>query len=142
MYVEKASVTMGLLILGVVLNVIFNIPFIYLWGAVGAAWATFLASLLSTCIGFVIAQKYYRIQWERLKILAILILFSSVVIISITLHALEADYFVRLLFKIIGIGGFVFLGVKIGVLSRNNLNDLRAAIVPVRHSPVSDLPSQ
>jgi len=45
-------------------NIALNIPFIMKWGALGAAWATLLAGLISGSIYFLVSQHYYEIRWE------------------------------------------------------------------------------
>ena len=50
------------------LNVALNIPFIMKWGAIGAAWATFLSGAIASVIHFLLGQRYYKIHWEYQRI--------------------------------------------------------------------------
>ncbi len=128
MYAKRAGITMWLLGLSIMLNVALNIPFIKLWGAVGAAWATLLASATSIALGIYVAQKYFRIHWQWMKLSTILFMFLLIVVIVTTLQSIGVGYGVQLSVKLLFLLGFIFLGNRIGIVTRENLHALRMTV--------------
>ncbi|MCX5727088.1 MAG: oligosaccharide flippase family protein, partial [Candidatus Saganbacteria bacterium] len=63
-FAKKTYMTSVLTMISIGLNIAINIPFIMKWGAIGAAWGTLLAGLISGAISFVVSQHYYEIKWE------------------------------------------------------------------------------
>ncbi len=100
-YAKKTHIATILFLLSMFLNIGLNIPFIIKWGIYGAAWATFIAGLLSVTISFIIAQHYYRIEWEYNKLALIYIVFFVGAISMICLHQIAADYIIRFIFKLL-----------------------------------------
>ena len=120
MFAKKAGVAAWLLAFSIFLNVALNIPFIKMWGVVGAAWATLIASTLSAAVGFWVAQRHFRIGWEYRKLLLMLLGFLTIVVVSLTMEALDVYYLIRLAEKLIAIGLYIYLGLKIGVVTKEN----------------------
>lgn len=120
-YAKKTSLTSGLSLLGIFLNIGINIPFIKIWGMIGAAWGTLCAGLITGVISFYFSQKYYRIQWEFNKLIMIFGLFFTCTIGTMLLRHYMVVYELRLVIKLLCLGFFVFLGNYIGVLSKENL---------------------
>lgn len=131
-FAKKTGITSILTIVGIVLNVLINIPFIYQWGVIGAAWGTLLAGIISGGISFVISQKYYEIKWEYAKLLLIFGLFFIFTLSSMGLRHYAVIYELRLIFKLTGIALFFLVGVKMNFLSRENLQLITNLIRPVR----------
>ena len=120
-YTKKTHISSALTALGIVLNIALNIPFIYLWGAVGAAWATMLAGLISGLISHITAQHYYRIHWETRRILGMLAILAGAGFGLAALYELDFNYRYRLFVKLAAMGAYLTLGIKIGILNRENL---------------------
>lgn len=119
-YAKKTHVTSLVTIMGIILNVLFNIPFIMKWGSIGAAWGTFTAGLINSVIAFFISQKYYEIKWEYKKIGAIyLIFFCSSILILLLRNAL-IGYEIRVIAKSICLASYIYLGVKLEIISMEN----------------------
>ncbi|MFC1626509.1 oligosaccharide flippase family protein [Pseudomonadota bacterium] len=121
MYAKKSGLMVWLMLLGIALNIGINIPFINLWGAVGAAWATLIASMVSGVIIFMVAQKYYLIAWEYNKLFLIVFSFLAIAVISNTIYFLEVEYWLRLTEKVLATAVYLFIGTKIGVLTKGNM---------------------
>ena len=87
---KKTHVTSMLTMASIGISIGMNIPFIMKWGAVGAAWATLLAGLISGAISFTVAQHYYEIGWEYKRIGTIFVIFftSSMVMILMRCFAI------------------------------------------------------
>lgn len=120
-YAKKTGLTSGLSLLGLVLNIGINIPFIKIWGMIGAAWGTLSAGLITGVISFYFSQKYYRIRWEYDKLIIIFGLFFTFTIGTMLLRHYMVVYELRLVIKLLCLGFFVFLGNCIGVVSKENL---------------------
>jgi len=130
-YAKKTILTSVLTVVSIGLNVMINIPFIYQWGAVGAAWGTLIAGLITGAVAFGLSQHYYRIYWEYGKIgLILLILFGSGATV-IVLRQLGVPYPVRAVAKLISLSGYCYLGMKLNILVWRNLLLVRNMIFPV-----------
>ena len=129
-YAKKTGLISILTLVGIALNVIFNVPFIYLWGVMGAAWGTLLAGLISGTISFVYSQRHYYIQWEYKNLVAIFLIFSIGTLTSMYLRNLELTYLLRLSHKLIFFGVFLLLGNKIGIINRQGFRLVKGLIAP------------
>jgi O-antigen/teichoic acid export membrane protein len=103
------------------LNVGFNIPFIMKWGAIGAAWATLLAGIISGLISFMVAQHYYKIRWEYKNLTMIYSLFMGSSIFMILMRSYGSAYEVRFVLKFVFVAAYLFLGFKLSVITRENI---------------------
>lgn len=127
-YAKKTYISSILSITSILLNIGLNIPFIIKWGVNGAAWATFIAGLISMLISFIIAQYYYKIHWEYRKVILIYLLFFSSSILIIILRYIDVDYFLRVVTKLIFVSGYIYLGISIGIVSKENFQLLKSLI--------------
>lgn len=109
-------------------NIALNIIFIMKWGAIGAAWGTFLAAAISGLIYFVIAQKYYLIKWEYAKIGTIFLIFFVSAMLMIILRNFDINYEIRLICKGISIGLYTCLGIKFNLITMDNYRLLRDTV--------------
>jgi len=127
-YAKKTIITSMLTILGIGLNIAINVPLIRRWGAIGAAFGTFLSGIIVGVVSFFVSQRCYRIDWEYYKIGFIFsILFGSAITIMVMRQS-DVAYQVRLVTKMIGILLYVYLGVKIKILSMDNVKTFRGML--------------
>lgn len=122
---KKTYITSVLTMLSIILNVIINIPFIMKWGAIGAAWGTLLAGLISGYISFTVSQRYYEIKWEYKKIGAVFAIFFGSAILMILLRNFAIAYPIRLIVKCLMLSFYVFLGMKLKVITKENYEILK-----------------
>ena len=127
-YSKKTHITSLLTLLNVGLNVGLNIPLIMKFGAVGAAWATMLAGIISGTVSLVVAQHYYRIHYEWNKISWIMGTFFTGASIIITMNLFEVSYFWSLSVKCVVVIIFIAHGVRYGLLTKENYNEFRSAL--------------
>ncbi len=127
LYMKKTHITSLLTFFSLGLNIGLNIPFIMKWGALGAAWGTCIAGILSCTISFLVAQRYYGVKWEYLKIGTILLIFFSSAILMVLMRDL-LHYPFRLTIKLAFITVYICLGVKIRVITPENLSLLKNLI--------------
>jgi len=127
-YSKKTHITSLLTFLSVGLNVGLNIPLIIRFGAVGAAWATLLAGLISGIISLLVAQHYYKVLYEWEKITWIMGTFFTGVIIIFSMHLLAFPYLWSLFLKGIIVAIFINLGVRYGIISKENFGEVKSAI--------------
>ena len=127
-FAKKTYMTSILTLVSIALNVAINIPFILKWGAVGAAWGTLTAGLVSGFISFVISQRYYEIKWEYRKIGAIFIIFFGASIGMILLRNAMIGYEFRLIFKGLAFAAYLYLGILLGVITKENYLMIRRMI--------------
>ena len=109
-YSKKTWLSSMLLLLSIALNILINIPFIYKWGALGAAYATLLGGLISNSIAYFLYQKYFFIHWEFKKTILIYISLYLFIFISLILFDLEYSYLIRLFLKVLFLSAFILIG--------------------------------
>ena len=120
-FAKKTGLISILTLVGILLNIVCNIPFIYRWGAIGAAWGTLVAGITSGLIYFYFSQKYYRIDWEYSKIIKIFLLFFGFVIITMLLRNFQIVYQYRLPIKFIFLLIFIRVGNQLNVVTKGNI---------------------
>jgi len=128
-FTKKTHITSLLTMGSVGINVALNIQFIMRWGAIGAAWATLLAGLISGAISFLVAQYYYEIKWEYRRIGSILLTFFSSAILVILLRDMDVNYYVRMAIKLMSICVYICAGVKMGVITSENFTLVKNILV-------------
>jgi O-antigen/teichoic acid export membrane protein len=130
-FTRKTYINSILTVISITLNVAINIPFIMKWGAIGAAWGTCLAGLISGSIAFVISQKYYEIKWEYKKIGTIFFIFFGSSIAMILLRSTFVGYEIRLIVKGLSVACYLYLGMTLGVVTKQNYLIIRR-MIPIR----------
>ncbi len=134
-YTKKTHVTSILTIVSIGLNIIINIPFIMKWGAIGAAWGTLLAGLISGIVSFVVSQHYYEIKWEYGKVASIFLIFFGSAITMILLRNYGIYYGIRISIKMAALIGYLYLGIRLEVITRENYMLVKNMIIPAKKSP-------
>lgn len=130
LYAKKTGIISILTLTGIVLNVIINIPFIKVWGFIGAAYGTLLAGILSGAISFWFSQKYYYIKWEASKLILIYSSFFLFTFATILLRNFEINYQFRLMFKFAFTILYGFLGFKFDILTKQNFFLVKDMLIP------------
>ena len=135
LYAKKTYITSMLTLVSIGLNIVINIPFIMKWGATGAAWGTLLAGLISGIVSFVVSQRYYEIKWEYGKIASIFLIFFGFAITMILLRNFGIQYGIRIIVKLVALIGYLYLGMRLEVITRENFLLVINIIIPVKNSP-------
>lgn len=128
LYAKKTFISSILSMVSIGLNISLNIPFIMRWGAMGAAWGTLLAGLVSGSISFGISQHYYEIKWDYRKLGAIFSIFFIAALTVFLLRHASVPYPWRLLHKGICLAGYLYLGVRLRIITSKNLLLLRNSV--------------
>jgi O-antigen/teichoic acid export membrane protein len=121
---------------GLALNVAVNIPLIQAWGATGAALGTTLAGVVSTWVAVAVSQRYFHIEYQRLRMLAS---FSVPFLAVASLVAADVSglgYGFRAGIKGAWLLTFIVVGWRIGILSRENIVVVRRAVRGMGVSPL------
>lgn len=116
-YTKKTALISYITVTSMVLNIIINIPMIKYFGYKGAAYGTLAAGIISGSINFILSQKYYSIEWEYKKVLAIYGIFFTSTLLSIIFKDLMVVYIYRAVFKLFFVGIYVLIGYKFNILS-------------------------
>ena len=120
-YAEKTFVTMGLILLGVVVNVSLNIPFIIHWGIVGAAIATTITGAVTTVVGYALAQKYAFIDWQWQKFNT----FHGIFIVGVVWALVDYNnfvsvhYLIAIFIKLCFLSLYILSGFKLNIFNKN-----------------------
>ncbi len=134
-YSKKSYISSLLTFLSVGINVGLNIPMIMKFGAVGAAWATMLAGLISGLISFFVAQNYFKINYEWNKIAWIMGTFFIGATIIASMNLLGTPYLWSLPIKMTFIAVFLHFGVRYSILSKENYYAVKDALFLRKLSP-------
>ena len=129
-FVKKTFFASLLTLVRIVLNIAINIPFILKWGAIGAAWGALVAGITANIIAFIVSQHYYRIEWEYKKIVMIFLIFIGSSMLLILARYFMVDYSARLFIKIMAMLSYLYLGIKIKVVSADNLYLIKNMLIP------------
>lgn len=127
LFMKKTHISLCLSFLWLTLNISFVLFFVRRHGVMGAAWGVFLASFTYAVIAFVVAQHYYRINWEYRKLGAVFILFLAASVSTIVFRDLGISYFIRAILKVVFLLGYVYLGIRIKVISKDTFDLVRSA---------------
>lgn len=130
LYAKKMFLSSVMTLVRVGLNIGINIPFILMWGAIGAACGAFTAGMIGNIISFVVAQHYYRIGWEYRKIGMIFLIFFGASVFMILGRYFGIDYSIRLVVKGVTLLAYGYLGMRLGVISGENLSMLKRMFQP------------
>lgn len=136
-YTKKTHLCTVLSMVSIGLNVVLNVFFIMRWGVIGAAWGTFLAALISGSISVVVSQHYYQIKWEYNKIGSIFFIFFTSAILMVLLRYFAIAYEFRLICKCASVFSYVYLGVKLRVITMENYMVIKN-MIPLRRVVSSD----
>lgn len=128
-FAKKTWITSAFTLVGIILNIVINIPFILKWGAIGAAWATFITGVILFPISFAVNQHYYEIKWEYKKIGSIFFIFFVSAMSTILMRYFSVWYGFQLGLKCMAVFSYIYLGVKLKVITMENYRLIRNIIV-------------
>ena len=94
-----------------------NIPFIYTYGYLGAAWATLISGIISTSKFILWAKVYTPIKYER-KMIIILIYFVCVVLLNLMQQNFIKDNLAQIVIKLISILILIFMGLYFKIFKK------------------------
>ena len=117
--VKKTALISFLSIFTVGLNMLLNIPLIYLYGIYGAAWGTLISGVISAGIAFFFAQKYLPIQYTK-ETITFHLIFLVGMFTLIVLWFLKIPYSIRLVSKVLILVSFLGAGNLYGYMTRYN----------------------
>jgi uncharacterized membrane protein YjjP (DUF1212 family) len=93
-----------------------------------------LAGLLSGAISFAVSQHYYEIKWEYKKVGAVFSIFFLSAILMIILRSVSTGYEVKIFVKLTALILYCILGVKLKVISMENVMLIKNMVVLRRSS--------
>jgi O-antigen/teichoic acid export membrane protein len=120
LFAKKTLWSSVLSVVGIVLNVAINIPFILKWGAMGAAFGTLLAGLVSGAFSFIVSEHYYRIEWEYKKVGSIFLIFLSSSLLMVVMREPTFTYPWRLAVKTGALLVYISLGMMVRIITLEN----------------------
>lgn len=123
LYKRKTFIISFISILGLLLNISINIPFILNFGLIGAAYGTLISSIITLVISLSIAQKLFYIKWETKKIFLIVFYFLLCILGIIFIKEFQISHTFLILTKLVILGLFVLLGIYLNLLRRSNFFD-------------------
>lgn len=120
-YAKKTYLLSVLTIISLTANVVFNVAGIQLLGMIGAAAGTLCAGITGVVVYNLVAARYYRIEWELTRLLAILgflVVTSSAAMLMVSAGV---AYPLRLAVKLLLCAAYLGLGARLGIVTRENL---------------------
>ena len=121
-FAKKTYILSVLTVVSLTVNVVFNYIGIRALGTVGAALGTLCAGLTAVAVYNAVARRYYRIEWETGKLATIGGLLAAASVVALLMTAAGVPYAVRLAVKLVALAAYAALGMKLHVLTRDNLN--------------------
>ncbi|MBF0119186.1 MAG: oligosaccharide flippase family protein [Desulfobacterales bacterium] len=131
-YSKKTYITSIMTAVSIGLNIMINIPFINKWGAIGAAWGTFCAGVLSGVLTFIVSQHFYEIKWEYQKLIFIFSIFFGSTLLIILLRYVGVSYEYRFVVKLISLASYIYLGMRLNVLTKDNYLLVKKIFIPYK----------
>lgn len=119
-YKKKTFLTSMLTMIEIGVGVAISIPFIMKFGVIGAAWATFLSSLVTGSAALIISQHYFSIQWEAKKILLTFGVFCAATLSILFFMNGSLGYASRIGIKFLSLAVYVYLGVRFRIITNQN----------------------
>ena len=98
----------------------FVIPLTMKYGALGAAFGMMLAGFLIVFGSLYIAQSHFKIEYEWRKVLSIMFVFTGFSLSLVILKLYENQYIWTLYLKLLGLGMYLWLGIKFKIISKEN----------------------
>ncbi|MDD5421872.1 MAG: oligosaccharide flippase family protein [Candidatus Omnitrophica bacterium] len=120
-YPKKAYLSFPISLAGLAVNISLNLFLIPKWGASGAAFATFVTIALSNAISVFIAQKFYKIEYEKFFLLLI---YSNVFIstfLLIYMRLIDAPILLKYGLKIASLAAYAYAGVRARIITKGNI---------------------
>ncbi|MCC3351466.1 murein biosynthesis integral membrane protein MurJ [Ruminococcus albus] len=110
------KITMNVSLIEIVLNIIFDLMFVQIFGVAGLAFATSISAAICLCIRFLLLKKYIRISlksisFEGLKILAISTISAFIPYILIT-NFLDVNKYISIILCAI-LFGTLYIGLAL-----------------------------
>jgi O-antigen/teichoic acid export membrane protein len=106
---KKMKLISYLSFLTIFINMLFNIPLIYFFGIIGAAWGTFFSGMFVASISFYFGQKYAFIAYNKFSYQSYL-LFQLFMFFVLILWYLNPSYELSLLIRIALVFIFIVMG--------------------------------
>lgn len=127
MYAHRSGIISVLSLLGLGANILIVVPFVMWWGTLGAAWGTLLVGIITTGVSLVLAQRYFFIRWQfgRMAAMFFLLFLSGAGLLA--LDALSVSYTWRLGFKLGVLATYLYLGLRLGLVTVDSLRSLISA---------------
>tara|TARA_Y100001970_G_scaffold195969_1_gene238267 strand:- start:1403 stop:2848 length:1446 start_codon:yes stop_codon:yes gene_type:complete len=120
-YSEKTLYILPITVVSVIINIGFNIILIPKYGAMGAALALLITSIISSFIGLLVGRMLLRINIEYTKLLLLISIFASIFLYMIYFNNLEFSI-IEFILKIILLILYLFISIKLKFISFNDLN--------------------
>jgi len=124
LYAKKTKLLSVISFLFIVANIITNIPFIYYFGILGAAYSTIITGIVYVIVYHYYGQKFVCIEWEYRKIFLIFISYLFIITSILSMYFFEINYCYRLFMKITYISIFIFLGIMMKIVNKENLKKI------------------
>jgi O-antigen/teichoic acid export membrane protein len=125
-YAKRTIITTWITLFSITLNILINIPFIYYFGMLGAAYGTLIAGLITGILSFKISQKYYEIKWEYSKIILIYVIYFLFSFMLIILKRFHIDYEIRFCVKVFAVLNFIVIGIRLKYFSKTNIQLIKS----------------
>lgn len=119
-FAKKTHLISIITLSGIALNLLFNYIFVMFFGLIGVGFGTLISGLLSGLLGYVIAQKYYKIEWNNFEIITISIFYIASITLLFVFNYIELRYILKFTYKIIIILLFILFGIKLKLITKHH----------------------
>ncbi len=125
-YAKKTHISTLLMLIGIVINITLNIPFIIYWGIIGAAFATTITGVIMVNISYFIAKRYAKITWQWRSIWSLYSVFILGIIWTLIDYNnfIDSNYIIAIIIKLFFIAVYILLGFKLNIINKKMLQDI------------------
>jgi O-antigen/teichoic acid export membrane protein len=145
MYAKKAHIISVLSTVTIAFNSACIIVGVHWFGTVGAAWGSLTGGVVGSALFVFYGQRYYAIAWQYARVGSIVALVFAASFTMLAVDALGLPYSMRFAAKLVFAAVYVFLGVRLRVLTRERFalitNGIRTRLRPTAApGPVISVP--
>ncbi|MBS3945447.1 MAG: polysaccharide biosynthesis C-terminal domain-containing protein, partial [Melioribacter sp.] len=126
LFAEKTFIVALITILAGLLNIILNILFIPVYGTIAAAYTTLISFAVFYIVTYLIADRYYKIDYENIKIVKLIV--SGMVLFVVQEFLVTGTFALQLLLKFMTVLLFPFLLYVTGFYEKIELETIIAGI--------------
>jgi O-antigen/teichoic acid export membrane protein len=125
-FAKKTHLSSFLMLVGVVINVGLNIPFIMTFGMIGAAWATTISGIILGIITYFVAQRYAKIIWQWNIVWSIYTVLILGIVFALTDYSkfMIISNYVSIAIKFLIVFIYIVLGFKLRLLTKAKINEI------------------
>lgn len=120
-YAKKIYLSFPITIFVTICNVLLNLFFIPLWGAMGAGLVSLITIFSGLFLGNIIARKYYKIHYEKKTLFFLYLNVFASAILLIYFRIAGASFLLKFFVKTASLVAFIMVGIHAKIITKKNI---------------------